>query len=232
LFFGDSFTFGVGVDDRETMPYVVGTLSGYRVYNFAYQGYGPHQMLAAIERGLVSRVVRCQPRAAIYQVIADHPWRAAGWAPWDQHGPRFVLGKDGPVYVGPFDISPFGKPPAWERLLNRSRAYQRFVGPRVRDKDITLFVAIVAASRDRLHDLYPTASFHVILWDTRSASAVIRREAEGLQRAGINPQLVSAMLPGFADDPLAYELDPSDSHPNATADRLIARFVVGHVMKR
>jgi hypothetical protein len=229
LFFGDSFTYGEGVADRETIPYVVGVLSGYRIYNFAYHGYGPHQMLAAIEQGMVSRVVRCQPRTIVYAAIADHPWRAAGQAPWDQHGPRFVLGKDGPIYTGPFDAAPPGRP-LWERVLRRSHAYRLYVAARVTDNDIALFAAIVAAARDRLHALYPSASFHVILWDAESASALIRREAEALQHAGITPQLASAMLPGYAKTPLAYELGPTDHHPNAATDRLVAQFVVDHFL--
>ena len=56
LFFGGSFTFGTGVEDDEALPYVAGILSEgkYRVYNFGYRGYGPHQMLAALESGLRS----------------------------------------------------------------------------------------------------------------------------------------------------------------------------------
>jgi len=53
LFFGGSFTFGEGLENEEAMPYRVGLLGQgrLRVYNFAYHGYGPHQMLAALELG-------------------------------------------------------------------------------------------------------------------------------------------------------------------------------------
>jgi hypothetical protein len=68
LFFGDSFTYGEGVQDDESMPYQVGMQSGghYRIYNFGFHGYGPNQMLAAVESGRVRQVVDMPPRYAIY----------------------------------------------------------------------------------------------------------------------------------------------------------------------
>lgn len=71
LFFDDSLTFGEGVNDNQTMPYRVGMRSAgaLRVYNFAFHGYGPHQMLAQIELGVVRDTIDCLPDHAIYQAI-------------------------------------------------------------------------------------------------------------------------------------------------------------------
>ena len=81
LFFGGSFTFGDGVENHETMPWIVGILSGYRPYNFGFHGYGPHQMIAALEAGLVTeRVGDCRVEAVVYQAMGGHPSRAAGTA--------------------------------------------------------------------------------------------------------------------------------------------------------
>jgi hypothetical protein len=68
VFFGDSFTIGEGVNDDESMPYLVGTLQPYKVRNFGFHGYGPHQMLAAIEHGLID----CKPRFAVFQTMMGH----------------------------------------------------------------------------------------------------------------------------------------------------------------
>ena len=80
LFFGDSFTFGEGVKDDETMPYRVSekTKRRYHAYNFAFLGYGPHQMLAQLQEGLVDAAIECKPAVAIYQALPDHVSRAAG----------------------------------------------------------------------------------------------------------------------------------------------------------
>lgn len=50
LFFGGSFTMGVGVENNETIPFYFQDLSQhYQSYIYAYGGYGPQQMLAYTE---------------------------------------------------------------------------------------------------------------------------------------------------------------------------------------
>ena len=65
----------------ETMPYQVGlrTDGQYATYNFAVHGYGTHQMLAAIENGMVASRVKEDVRYVIYQAIyPEHLYRLAG----------------------------------------------------------------------------------------------------------------------------------------------------------
>ena len=84
LFFGCSFTFGEGLKDNETLPYQVGVQSRgrYRTFNFAFEAYGPNQMLAQIEHGMVQRVVDTTPQYAFYVAIPIHVWRVAGRDAW------------------------------------------------------------------------------------------------------------------------------------------------------
>jgi hypothetical protein len=75
LFFGCSFTFGEGLKDDETQPFQVGAQSGGRdrTFNFGFQAYGPHQMLAAMEHGMVRRVGDTTPHnmhsTSLYRVM-------------------------------------------------------------------------------------------------------------------------------------------------------------------
>ncbi len=112
LFFGCSFMFGEGSNDEDTIPYRVGVESQgrYQVRNFAFSGYGPHQMLAAIESGRVEQAADCDPRYAVYLAIPDHALRAAGKRVFDTHGPRYMLTEQGDVTrVGTFaDEAPVG----------------------------------------------------------------------------------------------------------------------------
>lgn len=90
LFFGGSYTFGEGVNDNESMPYQVDLLTKkrYRIFNFGLHGYGPHQMLSALEHGYVKRIAPCDaPTTVIYQTHSTHVRRAARLASWDTHGP-------------------------------------------------------------------------------------------------------------------------------------------------
>ncbi len=58
---------GAGLEDDETLSYQVGVQSGgrYRTFNFAANGYGPAQMLAAIETGMVGRIVDTTPPVCV-----------------------------------------------------------------------------------------------------------------------------------------------------------------------
>jgi hypothetical protein len=59
LFFGDSCTFGEGVEDDETMPVAFARALDVpaNVRNFGFHGYGPHQMVRELEVGRVDALV-------------------------------------------------------------------------------------------------------------------------------------------------------------------------------
>ena len=233
LFFGDSFTYGEGVGDEDAMPYVVGALTGYRVYNFGFHGYGPHQMLAALDRGIVSRVVRCSPRLVLYQALVDHAWRAAGYAPWDAHGPRYVLTKTGLVAAGHFDETRIDRLRLRTRaLLRHSAAYRRWIAATVIDADVERFVAIVAGARQQVAAMFPSATFQTILWDPVADDAVLRKEIDGLRAAGIDPVRISDVLPDYRLRPQTYALSRYDNHPSPPTQRAIARYVVSRWLSR
>ena len=103
LFFGDSFTFGQGLADHEALPFRVHEESAqrYRTYNFGLNGYGAHQMLSALQHGLVRDVVQCDrdagDRTSSIRAITDHVGRSAGRVWWETRGPRYVLTEDGGV---------------------------------------------------------------------------------------------------------------------------------------
>ncbi len=53
-FFGGSFTYGASVNDGDTLPQIFAefTIGAYRVVNLGVSGYGPQQMLRALETDL------------------------------------------------------------------------------------------------------------------------------------------------------------------------------------
>jgi hypothetical protein len=78
-FYGCSMTFGEGVQNSETLPYYFAKFdSRYRPYNFAYSGYGPHQMLARLETENVKKIVKENSGIAFYIYINDHVNRVLG----------------------------------------------------------------------------------------------------------------------------------------------------------
>ena len=238
LFFGGSFTFGEGVEDAESMPWLVGESTGarYRVYNFGFHGYGPHQMLSALEHGMVDRVVDCRPKYVFYQAIRAHLKRVANVrsAPHELHNPRYRLLRNGDVvYDGHFD-DPGGLPEAL--VVGRSK----LPGPFMRSylfaelhwflfdvaDQIDLLVAIVDRSRRTVERRWPGSEFHVILWNESIQTKALRLE-RALVKRKLRVHRVSDMLPGYFADKHRYHISEIDSHPNARAHALIA----GHVAR-
>ena len=238
VFFGDSVTFGEGVNDQETFPYLVGRAGGgnFAAYNFAFSGYGPHQMLAILQAGLIESRKVPRPTHFIYLAIVEHVARVAGLAPWDRHGPRFRLDTgDIPVRDGNFD-SPkrlFGRwtvsAPAVAALDNL-RTWRRFFG-RSRDPDdadLELFLGVVSESARLARAQYPGSTFHVILWDGREDRR-IGIIAQRLTAAGIPVERLTAVIPDFTADASRYLLSPHDGHPNPLMHRRLAEYIVGRI---
>jgi hypothetical protein len=92
LFFGCSMTYGLGVQDTETMPfYVAQYASHYHPYNYGVSGYGPHHMLAQLQQGNLTKEIHETNGIAIYTFTDHHIDRAIGtmkvYNQWEQHAP-------------------------------------------------------------------------------------------------------------------------------------------------
>ena len=241
VLFGGSFTFGEGLNDEETMPYLVGKLSKFNTYNFGFYGYGPHQMLSALEQGMVERIVECRPKIAIYQVPRTHVLRSAGLTKWDKHGPEYILLSDGTVkFDGHFD----DESPAVTRdestdfpsrimaQLKKSFLFKKYIENIVpySDEAIELFLAIIEEAKKEFTGRFPGSAFHVIFWDYKPNHWDTKKILEELSRKGIKTHLISSILPDFNRQKAKYEISPYDLHPNALAQETIAQYVVEEIL--
>jgi hypothetical protein len=239
LFFIDSLTFGYGLNDEETLPYQVGVQSGgrYRTFNFAFSGYSPAQMLGLIEHGMVRRVVGdASPSHAYYTAIADHVWRVAGRTRWIKNQPRYVLDADGTVQAAGFFDDPktlagLGRRVAYQ--LEKSAIWRSLdlVQSMITEDDIRLYLAMVRRSRDLLSAQYPGIEFRIILWPGRNTveRSTIETLRDGFRRMGTAVDLVEDILPGYTTDEAPFVLSTLDAHPNALANRLLARYVLNEM---
>lgn len=225
LMFGDSFTFGYGLNDGETAAAQIVQRSGHRVavHNFAVPGWGPHQFLAGLQSGRFPRAVRCTPTDAVYLMIPSHIWRASGVvSPWGNNGPRYRLDAGGrPVRVGTLgDPDPFNWRP-WIGLNATSR-----------EDASRLAKALLVAAKSELERLYPGIRLHLISYRVASWSDddftpedMVAFEY-ALHRAGLTPLPLEAVIPRYRFAQRDYILGPGDYHPNARAHRLLADFVL------
>lgn len=230
LFFGCSYTFGEGVEDDETMPYAVGRMAGgaYRVRNFGNAGYGPHNMLAAIETGFVARAANCEPSVAIYQAHPHHALRSSGKWWWDKYGPWYVIEEDGSI-VRRGSFLDRNAMPEWLANLRASALGQWLLDHEETDEgDVRLFHGIVQRSRDLLAAQYPGIEFHILLWDIGEPYIF----GPPWQGQGIHIHPLSRVLPfdrpGWEEEILL----PRDVHPTARTHARIAEYVIRAILQR
>ena len=161
LFYGGSFTFGLGVEDHETLPYRTGikTDGRYRVYNFGFPGYGPHQMLASVQHLLADTIAGCKPKYLIYSAMWGHVKRAAGLKFPGRFGPRYVLNENGDVVLTGTFASPAqmtaGQRFTHELKLSKFRIYHTALRKLELEDHVHLFAAVVDASRNNFDREYP-----------------------------------------------------------------------------
>jgi len=250
LFFGGSFMFGEGVNDGDALPHRIGVALRDRVqaYNFAFIGYGTHQMYAALESGFVFNVVGSRvPTLAVYQAIPDHIRRVLGQRPWTYYDPCYRL-REQPPGSG-VRVEPGGGPvvaPLVERLgnfneqepvrtlarragdqLRKSTLYRRVAGPwceRSSDEELALFVGLVEGSRRRLREHWPNLRFWVLYWDEDSRES--DRQIDALRRAEIDVYRVSEILPAWRTNRAECVIHPHDEHPNAESHRRVADYLL------
>ncbi|UCB55971.1 MAG: hypothetical protein JSW45_05440 [Thiotrichales bacterium] len=232
LFFGGSVTFGEGVEDDQAMPYQVGILTDnrYQIYNFAFHGYGPHQMLVALESGRVDEITECMPSHVIYQAIISHVERAAGRAIWDKQGPRYILNQGGGVKLaGRFNDAAFD--PLWKGWLGRWLTYDTLFGRQrtASAEEVRLYAEIINAARMFTKQHYPGSGFHLLIWDNDELASH-DQVMEALQAKDLQLHRISDVLPGYLVDKAQFELSIYDHHPAATTHKAIAQYVAQRIL--
>jgi lysophospholipase L1-like esterase len=216
FFFGDSFTFGEGVNDGDALPQRFSDLSGLRTVNFGINGYGAHQVLRQLEIDRPRTVESADPLAIIYLVLPwNHMYRAAGRATWDKDGPRYEIVDGIAKCSGHFAA----EDPTWKPILEWSNIYVKKIEPVNSGTDRERLLAIIARIRDLSISKYH-APFFVVLWDV---SLEVNKDSkwlrEKLRKAGISMLAISEAIPELQSS--KYYI-PGDAHPNGEGYALVA----------
>ena len=109
LFIGCSVTFGVLVNDKQTLPSIVERLdTNYRAYNYGVSGYGTHHLLAMLQNRNLRKEISETDGAAFYIFFPGHVNRAIGdmdsYLSWNMNSPFYYLDGDKIVRRGSFII--------------------------------------------------------------------------------------------------------------------------------
>ena len=233
LFFGDSFTIGEGVNDDQTLPYFLNQHAQLKVFNFGFHGYGNHQALALLKSGEVARITQgCEDYIAFYESLPGHIQRANGFSPWeDLNAPRFTLAGDTLLWKNQHKN-------LWDKVANKiflqldKKSYLfKLTRPKYAydERYNALYFAILDEIDLALRTQFGTG-LHFILWDSHDLSNETEITESNAITAWLENQnfkwfLVSEILPQYTKNRLQYGLHQCDTHPNALANELIAKFL-------
>ena len=227
LFFGCSFTYGVGVNDDETMPYYVSRLlPDYKIYNYGYGGDGPHNMLAWLQMPKFADDVKEIEGICVYNFLYCHIARAIGdmytYNGWAKTDPYYCLDRNGNlVRNGNFQE---GRPiiSLFYELLGKSYIlkYFNFNIPRnVTKQDALLTCQIIKKARDQFEKLFKSQGFWVIMYPHQNGQFT-PLIIDHLQKAGIKCYDYTDLI---KNDLNKYAVHPKfDSHPNKFVHELVA----------
>jgi hypothetical protein len=223
-FFGDSWTFGEGVEDTDTLPQAFSEISGnaFYVVNFGFHGYGPQHFLRALESGYFDRLI-VRPKLFVFQTMPWHALRVACKPTWMLLGsPRYVLAKGSPVLDGSCAQDYLNR---LRRKLGVSAAYRSFLRAYAEDRvsraDLDLYVTVVLAAIHLARQKYNVET--VILFSKSDDAALIWGAGRtnddvisALRQGGARLIDVTLPQPGW-DDPIASYAIPNDGHPSPLA---------------
>lgn len=230
LFFGDSNTFGEGVNQSETVPYQVALLAPhYHPYNYALSGYGPAQALDLIRsRNLRAEIAEPQGLAwfvflpTLLDRVRGGSQVSAGWG---RHFSRYEIDPNGQlVQRGDFVHSrPFLTLLYYLVNCSNIAAYFELSFPRqLSERDFALTARILAETQSQLKRQLNVRGFYVVLAPVSPGEALISRRLIPYLR---EQRLSYVDLTGMFDATRpGYRLP--DYHLSARSDRLIAQQLV------
>lgn len=243
FFFGCSMIFGQGINDNETLPYLLGekTNHKYRIYNFGVGGYGPNQILYEIESGGISKIVKgCKDNTAIYMGVENHVERATGKLFWQKYSPKYDLIKDKLVYQKSFESGSNAKliiDDNLKSIMQKSQIYicvnrmiflTRLTPPiKEKQKYEKLYIVMLGKMRNILKEKYNTKRFIVLFWDDNYSGKCILKS---LDSNTFENYSVCSILPGFNISSKNY-LIQNDGHPNKHTNEVLANFLAKKIKK-
>jgi hypothetical protein len=240
-FFGDSITFGAGLNDNETLPQAFADLTDrrFRVLNLAVTAYGPQQFLRALEIGEHDALLKKDPRLFIMLTAPWHAGRTSCKERNQWYAPRYVIEDGAPVYRGACSEAASGLFGAARALLRSTEMFHYFFEsrePPIDEKDVDLYVAVLGKAGEVARQKYGVPTLIMYLPDNFATDRYQLGPAYGnaqimqkLRATGLN--VAEARLVNAADYPGQPLFIPGDGHPTGLMDRIWAGQIRDVVMQ-
>jgi len=239
LFFGGSFTFGMGVEDDETLPYYYGKYGeGCRCFNYGFPGYGPQQVLEWLKRDDVINNVDGEETIFIYTFIDVHLWRLVGsmlrYTQWMEDFPNYILDEDGSLRRhGSFKT---GRPirAAIYKVLGKShilRILNIEIPLKIGDRHLDLFCEVISESKRLYKEKFNSDKFIVLIYpqsDIFADRLILRLKELGIDYIDYSGLKFEQLIRARAGDKqnmrslLQGLFIPVDNHPTGKNYDLVA----------
>lgn len=219
IFFGGSIVFGQSLNDDETLAYHVSKLYNERtqVFNFAFNGYGPHQFLSKIQNGYTNEIRECKEFKLIYLYINDHIGRVVGKRSWGDKSPRYVYEGENIIQNNFFSSYPYKLIMKFRKNIRNSKIISIFYNiEKTNKKDQILFVKILKKIEEEFNNLYSSNNFYYIVWN---------KEKLDLQTINNFFKSKKTLYINDLNIPKVYHSNniPGDNHPKKEFNELLAK---------
>lgn len=233
LFMGDSFTFGQGLADDQTLASQFAKVSnfGVRTVNLGVPGNAPNHLVRAFEAGLLDRYASQHVKAVVTWIIPAQLARVTGDGGWLGSSPRYEL-EDGKLrYTGSFNDYRLTNPLAGAKYyLGEQLPFIDAIGMKQRQQQqVDLFVAMMARLQQYTREKFDAPLIAVYSWPDRTSRSgygasefdqpLLVETLGRVYKLGIPLVSVNVLTHEF---PVARLLIPHDGHPTAFANELIA----------
>jgi hypothetical protein len=226
VFLGCSWTFGVGLNDADTLPQVFADSLNRKVpvLNLGFGGYGPQQFLSELQSGMFDSAIGPAPRLFVFVTAAWQADRSACKAYWLRYGPRYELEKGQLILKG----ACYEGLGLWmQEWLHKSAAYRWLIEPyrnRVSRDDVELYIQITSAAIKLAKAKYGAPV--IVLYPSSERENQLYLRATGVSAESVRQRLRDAgatvidasLLREWAAG-MALSI-PGDGHPTALANRL------------
>ncbi len=168
VFHGGSITFGQSLNDNEVLPFYLKKLlgDGHNIYNFAFNGYGPHQFLSKLKNNYLEEIKNCKDIIVIYQFIPDHIGRTAGKRSWGDKSPRYIMLENELIQKGFFSNYPYKIIMKIRKNFRNSKTLSLLFNlDKVSTKDKNIFLEIVKQIEVEVKKKFRKSKFIYIIWN-------------------------------------------------------------------
>lgn len=236
LFIGDSFIFGEGLPDAETLPSKFAGLlpQGGHVVNLGVLGYGPNHLVRALETGLYDPHVVGKVAAVFTWLALVQLPRVTGDGSWLGSSPRYVLDGSGvPRHTGSFTGYRLRNPMAGLSYLGRSSfaALARAAEPALERERADLFAALIGRLRDLVRSRYGAPLVLLYDWPDREVEGDTDQQYLPIFRAiqAFDIPLVSVRKVMGPVERWPEFVIPHDGHPNSRLTADLAAELATHI---